>query len=633
VRPYATVPAELRGLRQWVVWRREMRHGKATKVPYRPLDPTRRASSTDPATWARFEEAVAAMSTGAGIGFVLVQGGGLVGVDLDDCIVDDRLHAEAEAIVSDLASYAEWSPGQGVHAWVRGTVPGSRHKSTETAWGGAIEVYDGDRFFTITGDHLDCTPRSIESRQEAVHRLYGRFFPPEPEPPPRPRSEPVSRSDAELLDRAFRSRGGDRFRALWVGDTTAYGGDQSAADLALCSDLAYWTGGDTERVDALFRSSGLMRSKWDERRGDTTYGARTIAVATTHREEGPMLNLKEPASSTGRNGHGPDPGKLRVLDTRRLLTTPPPPLNWLVDGIFAQGKLTLVGGREKGGKSLVQLVLAACMASGGGEVAGITVQAGRVLLVDAENGERETHRRLRAVGLDLVHASELVCVEARGFDLRSDLGQITSLIDRYEPALLLLDSFRALWRGDERDEAAVAAALDPLRDLAHDRDLAIGLTHHAQKAGDEYRGSSAIGASVEWVAMLSRVRADPDRTRRKLSTPLCRFAREREDRWLSILSQSDDGPITLAAAAAYRPSKPRDEKSQAVLDALTDDPQSGREIARQADVKEPTVRRILRDLDGDGLVEKRPSGWVRRDASSASLLYRDDARDAPEVDA
>lgn len=43
--------------------------------------------------------------------------------------------------------------------------------------------------------------------------------------------------------------------------------------------LAFWTGPDAARVDALFRSSGLMRPKWDTRRKGSTYGADTVAKA------------------------------------------------------------------------------------------------------------------------------------------------------------------------------------------------------------------------------------------------------------------------------------------------------------------------------------------------------------------
>jgi putative DNA primase/helicase len=41
--------------------------------------------------------------------------------------------------------------------------------------------------------------------------------------------------------------------------------------------LAFWTGDDGGRVDRLFRASRLYRAKWDEARGERTYGAQTIA--------------------------------------------------------------------------------------------------------------------------------------------------------------------------------------------------------------------------------------------------------------------------------------------------------------------------------------------------------------------
>ncbi|MFR3973429.1 MAG: hypothetical protein ACLTZH_09265 [Subdoligranulum sp.] len=43
--------------------------------------------------------------------------------------------------------------------------------------------------------------------------------------------------------------------------------------------LAFWLGADKTRMDAAFRSSGLYRPKWDERRGADTYGNLTLARA------------------------------------------------------------------------------------------------------------------------------------------------------------------------------------------------------------------------------------------------------------------------------------------------------------------------------------------------------------------
>jgi hypothetical protein len=95
--------------------------------------------------------------------------------------------------------------------------------------------------------------------------------------------------DRDLLDRAFAARNGPKVQALYAGDLSAYGGDHSAADLALCSALAFWTN-DPDRIDALFRGSGLMRPKWDSARGESTYGRMTLEVALAGRTDSYSAN-------------------------------------------------------------------------------------------------------------------------------------------------------------------------------------------------------------------------------------------------------------------------------------------------------------------------------------------------------
>jgi primase-polymerase (primpol)-like protein len=57
--------------------------------------------------------------------------------------------------------------------------------------------------------------------------------------------------------------------------------------MALCSLLAFWTGGDTHQIDRLFRDSGLYREKWDEVHfsDGATYGERTIERAIAGTQE------------------------------------------------------------------------------------------------------------------------------------------------------------------------------------------------------------------------------------------------------------------------------------------------------------------------------------------------------------
>jgi hypothetical protein len=87
---------------------------------------------------------------------------------------------------------------------------------------------------------------------------------------------PVFLDDQTLLARMFAARNGAAVRRLWDGDASGYP-SSSEADLALCRHLAFWTGGDASRIDALFRQSGLYREdKWHDR---DDYRQRTITKA------------------------------------------------------------------------------------------------------------------------------------------------------------------------------------------------------------------------------------------------------------------------------------------------------------------------------------------------------------------
>ena len=273
----AHVPRNLRRTRRWVLWRREWRAGRWTKVPYMAAHPTVRAAVNDPATWSSFAAALAAFRAGHGDGVGIVLGDGIVGVDLDH-VRDGRtgaLDSEAVGIVRALDSYSEISPsGTGVHTLAGGALPPGRRRR------GCVEMYDSGRFFTVTGRHVAGTPRTIEERTAALAVLHARLFP-APAASPRntsARSSAAVEDDATLLAQAHAARNGNKFAALWRGDTAGYP-SHSEADLAFCTMLAFWTGGDAERIDRLFRASGLMRPKWDAPRGTHTYGAATVRCA------------------------------------------------------------------------------------------------------------------------------------------------------------------------------------------------------------------------------------------------------------------------------------------------------------------------------------------------------------------
>lgn len=271
------LPPEITSSSRCVVWNRETRNGKPTKVPYDPKAPHRRAAVDDPSTWGTFAEAERVVAAGLADGVGIVLGDGIVGVDLDHCRdAHGILEPNAAAIVAHLDSYAEVSPsGDGVHVLCRGVLPKGGRKR------GPIELYDAGRYFTITGQRVPGARETIEERTAQLATLHAKVFPKLRLVPERRAAIPCKFAgdrDDQLLARAHTARNGTKFAALWRGDWSAYP-SPSEADQALCNILALWTRGDAARVDRLFRRSGLMRPKWDEPRGEQTYGQRTIAKA------------------------------------------------------------------------------------------------------------------------------------------------------------------------------------------------------------------------------------------------------------------------------------------------------------------------------------------------------------------
>lgn len=126
------------------------------------------ASSTDPDTWSSFKSAQAS-AVGDGLGFVL-NGDGIVCVDLDDCLDGERLAPWAERVLSRVpATYVEVSPsGRGLHVWGIGSV--ARGRIIETPDGGRLEIYGAGRYLTVTGHRFAGAPLSLA-------RLHGFLAP------------------------------------------------------------------------------------------------------------------------------------------------------------------------------------------------------------------------------------------------------------------------------------------------------------------------------------------------------------------------------------------------------------------------------------------------------------------------
>jgi hypothetical protein len=174
--PDLHVPDDLVEMDQWVLWRGE----RNTKVPYRT--DRRLASSTDPATWTSFEDAMAAWNDRptfyAGVGYAFSDEDPFVGVDLDDSLESDTVPKPwARGIVARFFdTYSEISPsGKGLKLFARGRLPANLGKVLINENGGAvggIEIYSRARFFTVTGRAFNNSPLQIEDHAADVIELY-----------------------------------------------------------------------------------------------------------------------------------------------------------------------------------------------------------------------------------------------------------------------------------------------------------------------------------------------------------------------------------------------------------------------------------------------------------------------------
>jgi len=269
----SNIPVEMRNLNNWVLWRKETREGKLTKIPYSANGLM--AKSNDATTWTTFDYVIKFKDNFDGIGFMAgIEPSGIILVDLDHSMEDGEPMPWARKIIELANSYTEISPsGNGYHIFFRGKIPGPSKKCLDA------EIYDRTRYFTVTGnvDPVYVSKfRELSDNESA--EIYNIIMARNGTKEKPIEKKQIINIRPDILTKMFSAKNGIAIQSLYYGDTSACSGDQSAADCALCCHLAFWTNKDYSQIDALFRSSNLMRDKWNKKHsGDgRTYGEMTI---------------------------------------------------------------------------------------------------------------------------------------------------------------------------------------------------------------------------------------------------------------------------------------------------------------------------------------------------------------------
>jgi RecA-family ATPase len=276
-----TIPSELRDLKRWCNWKLKP---KADGLGYTkpPIQPNGQGAEADnPETWSTFEEVWVGQHPK--VGFFIEEP--YCGIDFDECVDLDtmRINPVVKAWLEKFGTYAEYSPScfnntktkGGVKVIGRGRLPAPAPNSGPKNKLSNIEIYDTHRYFTVTDCHIEGTPLVV-NEIPCLAEFYHSRKPTNERLKPRAKQTLVEVSQSSLVKISHQEKMVHLGQGAWkeMGYESQSSGDQSYVNhlCRLCQ-------GNPAKIDSMFRASGLMREKWDEQRGEKTYGQITIDTA------------------------------------------------------------------------------------------------------------------------------------------------------------------------------------------------------------------------------------------------------------------------------------------------------------------------------------------------------------------
>ena len=180
-----------------------------------------------------------------------------------------------------------------------------------------------------------------------------------------------------------------------------------------------------------------------------------------------------------------------------------PQTQWLIEGLWSEQAVGILGGEPKCCKSFLALDVAVSVASGAACLRQFPVRrSGPVLLFPAEDSLAVVRQRLEGIAaaaqvpFDSLPVQVITAPTLR-LDTESDRQRLAHTVQQQRPILLILDPLIRLHRVDENDATQIAALLSYLRQLQRQFQLAVLLVHHARKDSHGSRPGQALRGSSE----------------------------------------------------------------------------------------------------------------------------------------
>src|ERR1700693_5432606 len=177
---------------------------------------------------------------------------------------------------------------------------------------------------------------------------------------------------------------------------------------------------------------------------------------------------------------------------------------WLVQGLWSDQAVGILGGEPKCCKSFLALDLAVSVASGTPCLrrCSAVLRTEPVLIPPAEASLAVVRRRLEGIcsAADVDFQSlpvEVITAPTLRLDAPKDRERLSNTVQSRQPRLLILDPLIRLHRVDENDASQIAGLLSYLRQLQRTFQVAVLVVHHARNDASSTRPGQALRGSSE----------------------------------------------------------------------------------------------------------------------------------------
>lgn len=207
----------------------------------------------------------------------------------------------------------------------------------------------------------------------------------------------------------------------------------------------------------------------------------------------------EGATAAAEAGKRPSRGDGRQLNLVDLNDVEEEPIYWAIRDVIPLGTLTILSGTADVGKSTLLATWVTQIMSGTAD-GDLNGPATVLTAIGEDDLGRVLKPRMRAAGADLSSGRlKVISVTSEGRDtalqLRDDLDSVRQAVIATGARVLVLDPIISYVDGDPNATKDVRAALDPVRDMATELNIAIVAVHHHKKglsnAAEKLSGSHA----------------------------------------------------------------------------------------------------------------------------------------------